>query len=405
MSNEFRSTQSGLDPGMRETVLGTMLGIKVDNPSRADTVTIAICAAIYGLTAILLTYAWCNYNYRPIRAKNLTWTTMIYIATVLWFVGNCGANGHVVLRGVWSHCKWHLLWFRVYMCFLFSSMTVVRFAALYRVFIQKKPFTHRTSIFALGVVVIVNGIFCLVNQLISGRLTVEYVPSLEVCNVSQGLRIAALCFQWCIWLGVTFLMFRLRNIQSGFNEFHESLLIFGVIIGLLIESSVTNLHYKYYILEQHRRIQKTCVDMAASTLVIWCFIGYPVFQSIFNRHEYEKKWLEAVARGVPNHTYHETKTTEMDNLYSKMTERASYDQGGDRTMLGHSGYLSGSHPFAQPHPPLNIQAVFDRHGGYDDTTLSPSFQHSLHNHQPSPLLASVFAPNYKDPSQGGRHVL
>ncbi|KAJ2584594.1 hypothetical protein IWW49_004972, partial [Coemansia sp. RSA 1797] len=128
---------------------------------------------------MLLVYAWCNYNYRPIRAKNLTWTTLIYCATVLWFIGNLVTNNHVRLVGVWSNCKLWILWFRVLFVYVFATMTIVRFYALDRVFNQKKPFTRRSSLISGAVVIVFNVTYCLVNQLISSSLTLEYVPDLE----------------------------------------------------------------------------------------------------------------------------------------------------------------------------------------------------------------------------------
>ncbi|KAJ2371075.1 hypothetical protein H4S02_009677, partial [Coemansia sp. RSA 2611] len=53
-------------------------------------------------------------------------------------------------------------------------MTIVRFYALDRVFNQKKSFTTRSNLIAGVVVIILNVVYCLVNQLISGALTVEF---------------------------------------------------------------------------------------------------------------------------------------------------------------------------------------------------------------------------------------
>ncbi|KAJ2305404.1 hypothetical protein IWW55_001948, partial [Coemansia sp. RSA 2706] len=109
--------QSRIDSATRENVLSSMFGIKVTNPDKDDIVAISVCAGVFGFTAMMLVYAWCNYSYRPIRAKNLTWTTLIYISTVLWFLGNIPANGHVRLVGAWSNCKLWIIWFRVFFCF------------------------------------------------------------------------------------------------------------------------------------------------------------------------------------------------------------------------------------------------------------------------------------------------
>ncbi|KAJ2778997.1 hypothetical protein H4R18_004271 [Coemansia javaensis] len=289
------SLLSAVDPSKREGILTALTGVKVTNPSHLDTVTIAVCSALFGVTAAMLVYAWFNHKYRPIRAKNLTWTTLMYVSALLWFIGNIPANGHVDIARGWRFCKMWIVWFRVLFCFVFASMTIVRFYALDHVFNQKKPFTTFNSILAFGIVVALNVTYCLVNQLISDNLTVGSFPALQVCNVTQAFRISALTFQWVMWLGVGVLMFRLRNIQSSFNEFRESIAVFAVIIALLIESTVVNVHYPFYILEQNKRIEKTVMDSAGSNLVIWIIIAYPVLMSIFRRREYERRWLDKLA--------------------------------------------------------------------------------------------------------------
>ncbi|KAJ1848968.1 hypothetical protein LPJ70_000744 [Coemansia sp. RSA 2708] len=384
-----------------------MFGIKVTNPDKDDIVAISVCAGVFGFTAMMLVYAWCNYSYRPIRAKNLTWTTLIYISTVLWFLGNIPANGHVRLVGAWSNCKLWIIWFRVFFCFVFASMTIVRFYALDRVFNQKKPFTMWSSLIAGAVVIILNVVYCLVNQLISGSLTVEYVASLEVCNVTQALRIAALTFQWVLWTGVGVLFFRLRNIQSSFNEFRESVAIFAVIIALLIESSVTNLQYKYYILEKHRRIEKTIVDMASANLVIWLFIGYPVLMCIFRRKHYEQQWLERLAKDRPNYAYKEAIDPSGGKSYAKMHEASdsTYNSRNIGSMdMSTLGYQNPHHPFAVGHP-LNIESVLDSNGRFDADSLPPGLRDNLHIHGPLLNSPGLVSASFMNPPANGRHVL
>ncbi|KAJ2616849.1 hypothetical protein H4S08_000589 [Coemansia sp. RSA 1365] len=304
--------QQRISPETRENLLSSLFGVNAKNPDRNDTITIAVCGGLYGLTAIMLVFAWCNYNYRPIRAKNLTWTTLIYLSALLWYIGNIACNGHVKLINNWRHCKVWVLWFRVLFTYVFASMNIVRFFALDRVFNQKKPFTARSSIVAFALVVVLNVTYCLVNQLISDSLTVEYVPALEACNITMAFRIAALVFQWILWIGVSVLIFRLRNIQSSFNEFYESIAIFVVIIALLIESTVTNVHYKYYVLEQPRRIEKTIMDAAASNLVVWLIMAYPVAMCLFRHKSYERWWLERLTDDNHNDLF--TRVDDQDSV-------------------------------------------------------------------------------------------
>ncbi|KAI9480112.1 hypothetical protein BX667DRAFT_207575 [Coemansia mojavensis] len=347
----------------------------------------------------MLIYAWCNYNYQPIRAKNLVWTTLIYLSTVLWFVGNIVANGHVFIVGVWTNCKLWIIWFRVFFCFIFAAMTIVRFYALDRVFNQKKPFTTRSSLVAAAIVVLLNAAYCLVNQLLSGSLTVQYIKDAEVCDGSQWFRNAAIIFQWIIWTACGYLMFRLRNIQSSFNEFRESMAIFVIIILLLIESTVINVHFRRFPLQKARRIEKTVVDMAASTLVVWLFIGYPVIMSIFNRRKYEVEWIERLANDRNKGNY------KLGPTSNHLSYAEIYDlSDGNKQVFMDSNvmYLTPHRPFDNQHP-MNIERVLSNDHD-DDGAINP-LHHKVHVHEPL-FAQSMFSPRYVEQmTDDGRRVL
>ncbi|KAJ2768008.1 hypothetical protein IWQ57_003717, partial [Coemansia nantahalensis] len=388
--------------------LSALVGFQISNPDQDDKTTLYVCAGLYGLTFIMLVYAWCNYNYRPIRAKNLTWTTFIYIATVLWFVGNICTNMHVPLVGVWSKCKLWIVWFRVLFCFVFASMTVVRFYALDRVFNQKKPFTTRSSLIAGAIVVAFNVLFCLINQVLPDSKSIQYSTTLEVCDITMPFRIAAVTLQWVEWTACGYLIFRLRNIQSSFNEFYESIAIFAVIIGLLTETTVTNLHFEYFVFEKKRRIEKTVVDAVAGTLVVWLFIGYPIFMSIFNRHAYEKKWLEKLAKDGPSNTYNASSNPNGTTAYAKMNDHG--DSAFNNSQINfdsneiHASYMGSHRPFDDPDP-LNIESAFNTQVPYNDNLLPIALRNNMHVHKPVLNSPTMFHSGYSDQAPDGRHVL
>ncbi|KAJ1895645.1 hypothetical protein LPJ66_004463 [Kickxella alabastrina] len=273
-----------------------MYGINVTPVGSTDMVVIVVCSGLFGLTTIMLVYAWFNKKYRPIRAKNLSWTTCIHVSGVLWFLGDVVSNGHVRIKGPFAHCKLWIIWFRVLFCYVYASMHIVRFFALDRVFNQGKPFRGLTVFIYLTVVVLVNVIYCLVIQLIKTELTVQQIDAMEACNVTQGFRIVAISIQWVLWSCVAVLIFRLRNIQSSFNEFRESLAIFAVAMIALVESTVTNMVFPKYPLILPRRVEKTFVDVLAANVMIWLIIGHPVFMCLFYRREYETAWLKKLTK-------------------------------------------------------------------------------------------------------------
>ncbi|KAJ2505819.1 hypothetical protein GGI11_006866, partial [Coemansia sp. RSA 2049] len=77
-----------LEPDVRAEYLSTLLNVKVDPVTTADTIVIIIGAAVFGITALMIVFAWINIKYRPIRAKNMTWTTLMHISGILWFLGD-----------------------------------------------------------------------------------------------------------------------------------------------------------------------------------------------------------------------------------------------------------------------------------------------------------------------------
>ncbi|KAJ2851019.1 hypothetical protein IWW36_001446 [Coemansia brasiliensis] len=278
-------------------------------------------------------------------------------------------------------------------------MTIVRFYALDRVFTQKKPFTTRGSLIAAAIVIVLNGAYCLVNQLLDGSLTVEYVREVEACDGSQWFRNAAIIFQWVIWAACGVLMFRLRNIQSSFNEFRESMAIFVIIILLLIETTVINVHFRRFPLQKARRIEKTVVDMVASTLVVWLFIGYPVIMSIFNRRKYEMEWIERLASDRNKGNY-ELGPASNHMSYARMNDSSYANKQVFMEDNADSTYLTSHRPFDNQHP-MNIERVLSNDKADGNGAPSDPLHHKVHVHEPlfaqSMLLPRVFVK--EEPSQ------
>ncbi|KAJ2160652.1 hypothetical protein GGF46_002081 [Coemansia sp. RSA 552] len=382
-------------------------GIDAKNPDGKDNALIAGCAAVYGITGIMVIYAWCNYNYRPIRVKNLPWVTLIYLSAVLWFVGNCGANGHVWVSGAFVHCKAFVIWLRVLFCYTYAALNFVRFYALDSVFNQKRPFGRRSSIIAGVVAVLFSIVFCLATQLISDNKTVAYVESIATCNVTQEFRIAALVIQWVIWVGCAVLIFRLRNIQSSFNEFYESLAIFALIVGLLIESTVTYLYYKYYTLEQPRRFQKTIMDMLVSNMTIWIILGYPIAASLFWRKAYEQKWIERLANDN-NKTAYDFTSNQQGTTYAKMNE--NNDSVFNTSQLNLDGNETFNSEFADDRAsefvdPGSLRTDTTANETRDNQDLPIALRTNLHIRRPMLNNPSMFVSSNIGQRSGGRTML
>ncbi|KAJ1801356.1 hypothetical protein LPJ59_000357 [Coemansia sp. RSA 2399] len=337
-----------------------MLGITVDPVGTPDKIVIIVGSCIYGFTALMIAFAWLNIKYRPIRAKNMTWTTLIHIAGILWFVGDLPTNGLVELKGVWIICKLWIIWFRIMCCYIFALLHMVRFFALDRVFNQNKPFRGMTNVYALLVVLLFCVIFAIISQFLPSTMTVSTTVDIELCNVVMHYRIAAVVVQWVLWAGVAVLIFRLRNIQSSFNEFHESLAIFLVAICILLESSVTLLGFEYYPLIMKHRLEKTLMDCLGSNIMVWLIIGQPVYMCIFNRRGFEAQWLEKLTRDGRKAAYEVSSGQGGTTAYYKMGER-------DTSMMQSSHINFGSSEAIH-----TLSAAVNGHQNYYDiNALSP----------------------------------
>lgn len=398
-------SEDRVTPDGRASFLSTVLGIKVDPVSNADTAVIAVCSAVFGITTIILIYGWFNIKFRPIRAKNMLLITLLHMCGILWFLGNIPANGHVRLYGVFGHCKFWIIWMRILFCFFFAYVLILRFYALDRVFNQKKPFRLRTTLISLGIIVVGNIVFCLISQFVSSDLTVTYNKPLEVCDVTQHYRIAAITLQWVSWASVAILIYRLRNIQSSFNELLESIIIFLIAIFILIETTVTNVAFKYYPLLLKHRIEKTLVDMLAANVIVLLIIAQPIYMCLFHRRDYERQWLEKLTRDGSKGMYDVSSNagnngTNGSTAYARMDD----DSAIQHTQLNFGSMDAGSSIYlgADPEDTLRANPVVLENGD----NLPMAMRANLRIHRPTLNSPNMFTGGTRDsPVSGGRRVL
>ncbi|KAJ2795303.1 hypothetical protein H4R20_005929 [Coemansia guatemalensis] len=145
--------------------------------------------------------------------------------------------------------------------------------------------------------------------------------------------------------------------------------------------------------------------MAAGNIVVWLFIGYPVFMCIFRRREYENRWLEKLAKDSPNGAGGLPRTS---TSYAKMKENGEFgldsiNQDLDGSDLMGSTLKSRYHPFANQHP-LNIEDMLNGHGVFNDNALPLALRTNVHVHEPALSSPTMFS-GYSEPAPDGRHVL
>ncbi|KAJ2752275.1 hypothetical protein H4R27_004477 [Coemansia aciculifera] len=357
----------------------------------------------------MIIYAWFNRNFRPIRAKKMSLTTLLHIAGILWFVGNIPSNGHVKLVGVFSYCKLWIVWFRVFFCFMYAAVLILRFFALDRVFNQNKSFKGWTFVLCISIVILVNVIYCLVTQLIRDDLTVSSMEWLEVCNGTQGFRIACIAFQWVLWLGVAVLIYRLRNIQSSFNEFRESLAIFVVAIITLTETTVMNIAFKNYPLMMPHRIEKTMVDTLCANVMVWLILGHPVYMCLFHRRKYETQWLEKLTKDGHKHAYEVSSAGQgHSTAYAKMEDESAFQNTqlnfGTMDVMA-SAFYGNQRSYYGGDLLVDESTLRSGEMFQNPDTLPIALRNNLHIHRPVLNVPSMFATGYPDPQGEGRRVI
>ncbi|KAJ2474586.1 hypothetical protein IWW56_005810 [Coemansia sp. RSA 2131] len=284
-SSEFDSEEQ------RIQYLENLFDMRINPIDNVDTAVIAVGSAMFGVTFLFLVVAWLKRNFRPIRAKNLPLTTALFIAGVLWFVGDIPMNGHVLLKGSFSNCKEWNIWVRVLFCFVYTTALISRCYALDRVFIQNRP-THGL-IYYLPTVLLLAFVlvYSIVTEAMSSKLTIGYAKELELCSTTEGYVYVTLSLLWVNWLIIIFMMIRLRNIQSTFNEFYEFLFICAFGIAAMIKTNVVHYTHPKYPLVRGYRIAETLGDAFVINAIILIIIAYPVVMSMWQPHEYEHKWL------------------------------------------------------------------------------------------------------------------
>ncbi|KAJ2353592.1 hypothetical protein GGI03_002132 [Coemansia sp. RSA 2337] len=278
-------------PEERITELEKMFGMSIDPVGSMDTMVIALGSAIFAITGAFIVAAWINNSYRPIRAKNLPLTTILYVSGILWFVGDLPMNGHVLLTGAFSQCKFWNIWVRVLFCFIYTSVLSIRCYALDRVFNQNKPTRglayYLPSIFFIGGYIV----YSIITTALPGRMTIGYAETLELCSTTEVYVIVTLCLLWFNWAIIIVMMIRLRNIQSTFNEFYEFLFICFFGMAAMVKTTTVHFTHPKYPLVLGYRIAETLGDVLIINGIILVIMAYPVVMSLVRNKEYEREWL------------------------------------------------------------------------------------------------------------------
>ncbi|KAJ2801818.1 hypothetical protein H4R20_003526, partial [Coemansia guatemalensis] len=271
--------------------LEKLFGMHIDPVDGVDTAVIVVGSAMFGTTLVFMVVAWINRDFRPIRAKNLPLTTAMFIAGILWFIGDIPMNGHVLLKGGWSRCKEWNIWVRVLFCFTYTAVIIIRCYALDRVFNQNKPTRGWKYYLPIGALLGFVLVYSIVTEAMPSRLTIGYIAELELCSTTKGYVSVTLGVLWLNWLITLILMIRLRNIQSTFNEFYEFLCISALGVAAMVKTNIVHYLNPKYPLVHSYRVAETLGDAVIINGILLLIMAHPVVMSVLRPQEYEREWL------------------------------------------------------------------------------------------------------------------
>ncbi|KAJ1814795.1 hypothetical protein LPJ56_004750, partial [Coemansia sp. RSA 2599] len=335
VAGKFNSEQERID------ALEKLFQRKVDPVDRIDTMVIALGSAMFGITFIFMAIAWIKYSYRPIRAKNLPLTTAMFFSGVLWFLGDIPMNGHVILKDGWAICKLWNIWMRVLFCLVFVTALFSRCYALERVFNQNRPTRgwgyYGPSILLFAFIIA----YSIVTQAMPDKLTLDYISDYELCTTTKGYVIVTLILLWMNWVVIVVMMYRLRNIQSTFNEFKEFLFICFFGIAAMVKTTAVHFVEPKYPYVRGYRVAETLGDAVIINGIILLIMAYPVVMSIMRSKEYERDWLLHLRTDGLQDMYEANMNlrTDRPEHYSRMDtsmfNHICKDAAGDRANNGH----------------------------------------------------------------------
>ncbi|KAJ1799670.1 hypothetical protein LPJ75_006629, partial [Coemansia sp. RSA 2598] len=191
--------------------------------------------------------------------------TLVMVCAWIWFASELGANGHIPLAGtIMINCKAFGVWLRILLgvCSV-SCLIALRTYGLYRVFHLNMPYQGLSFYLPFVVYFLCIIIYGIVSQLVSPRLTIQYVESLDVCNYYSGFKASVFALLWVTWILVAFMLWKIRNIKSSFNESREITVACFIVFSVLVFTTIMHYTHPRFALDVQLRVATTSLDHIA----------------------------------------------------------------------------------------------------------------------------------------------
>ncbi|KAJ2900331.1 hypothetical protein IWW38_000590 [Coemansia aciculifera] len=282
------------------------LDMDLDPRQAADLIMVIVIACVYFVQFLAVLYMLWNRKYPPIKAKNSWVMTFVFVASILWFVGDLQVNGHAPLKGTpLTECKVIGVWLHILMGIItVGSLIALRSYSLYQVFCRNRPYVGIPFYASVGLLVGTLLTFGIVAVALSPLSSVYYIDALDMCGYASGFQVAVFVLVWGLWLVVAVLSWCIRNIKSSFNESREITITCVIVFAVLIYMTVLSFRVTTYPLNVKERVLTTSLNHFAAAVIWWLPMAVPLYNCLANRDKYLKAWIYKLRQDGLQRAYH-----------------------------------------------------------------------------------------------------
>ncbi|KAJ2868720.1 hypothetical protein GGI22_000696 [Coemansia erecta] len=272
------------------------------------------------INTLMFAYAVWNRKYPPLKAKNMPLISVLYISMLFWFLGTIGTNFN--LPGVFdfkSSCIVFASWFRVLLgVFLFIHINIFRLYTYLRIFRELKRM--RPRVYVIGALLYLATImgYGIPITVLHNKLTVEFIPELGTCMYGTVFIELSFAIVWIGWVAVVAVTVVARDINTSFNEYKEMVIIIILSSITITYETIAHNIVRDYVLYRWSRTLSTFMEYLSSQSALFVLLGVPVYNCIFHRESYRRKFFEKMrADGmVARYEYALASTTDTTNVVS-----------------------------------------------------------------------------------------
>ncbi|KAJ2455493.1 hypothetical protein EV183_000825 [Coemansia sp. RSA 2336] len=294
MSFEYTNTEK------IRVFLASLAGVQLDHIGYADMATIIVWATVYGIQMLAVVYMLQNHRYRPIRSHQPLLMLLMYIASVLWFVGDITSNELVHLSSSpLNNCVFITVWLRSTLGqTLLTGILIFRSITLYVKYKWNRRLSAAMNLAVGGLLMASNVIPAIIITAMPTTKTIEYVPQLQVCDFNLQFKLAVVVLGWvtiCNALGGGMVLAVFT--QCAHKEHREVIAASSILTAASILHTTVFYVKPRYAASLAWRVGIVSADQVAALAAWWVLVGRSLFNCMFRRQLYLIKWrTEAKAK-------------------------------------------------------------------------------------------------------------